>query len=239
MSENYARILITKKINSDEVLFARDIGLEIDCIPFIEISPKSNLSYIPDLINKKNYDGIIFTSKNAIEALKVNLGESEIKKILQGKTIYSVGRTTARSLAYFDINSEYPEKENSSALVNMINRDKKIKNAVYFCGNLRRSTVPDLLIKEGIVLDEIEVYETRENNPDVKDVYNYDGIGFYSPSAADSFFNQYSIDKSVPLFAIGPTTKDHIINKVQNPVIMTDTPGTRNLLTTMNEYFNR
>ena len=53
---------------------------------------------------------------------------------------------------------------------------------------------------------------------------DYDGILFFSPGAAESFFNGNNLPSKTTLFAIGKTTSDKLKTLSKNPVITADMP---------------
>lgn len=81
----------------------------------------------------------------------------------------------------------------------------------FFCGNLRRNTLPNALQLASIKYAEIEVYETilqpqRISTP-------LDGILFYSPSGVESYFNSNDYNNET-LFCIGTTTANALTSVV-------------------------
>jgi uroporphyrinogen-III synthase len=74
---------------------------------------------------------------------------------------------------------------------------------VFFCGNLRRSELPEALVQKGIAVKEIIVYKTSLAPVSINK--KYDAVIFFSPSAAESFFSRNSVPRNTALFVMGET----------------------------------
>jgi uroporphyrinogen-III synthase len=66
---------------------------------------------------------------------------------------------------------------------------------------------------------------------------HYQGILFFSPSGAHSFFSTNTIAVSVILFSIGKTTTATIESYCSNKVITSQWPGEANLIALAINYF--
>ena len=107
--------------------------------------------------------------------------------------------------------------------------------ASFFCGNIRRDELPQLLKSSGIALEEMVVYETTVTpHPIIKD---YHAVLFFSPSAVDSFFSVNKVVEHTILFAIGNTTARAIGNYSTNTIVKADTPEKDNLVKKAIAYF--
>ena len=81
-------------------------------------------------INTKEFDGLIFTSANAVRFLKLKNDEKNIK-------CYCVGNITERSLRLKGFTNTVAASGTVNALKNIIlNSEKKIKNLAYLCGDV-------------------------------------------------------------------------------------------------------
>ena len=81
-------------------------------------------------INTKDFDGLIFTSANAVRFLNLKNNEKNIK-------CFCVGNITERSLRLKGFNNTVAASGTVNALKNIIlNSDQKIKNLAYLCGDV-------------------------------------------------------------------------------------------------------
>src|SRR5882724_1442756 len=144
------------------------------------------------------------------------------------------GTTKKMIQTYFGENVIMDEADNALSLAAKIIRDD-IKNLVFFCGNQRRNELPNELASHHISVKELIVYETILTPQVVAGDHN--GILFFSPSAATSFFSVNNPGKETTLFAIGNTTADTIKKYSRNKIIVSNSPGKETLIENCIEYF--
>jgi uroporphyrinogen-III synthase len=152
-------------------------------------------------ISLEKYDAIIFTYRNGVLAL--NSVFTDWKKY----QIFTIGNSTAESVkklggeALFVCDDGYAKSL----------ADKLIKNYA----NLRflypraRTVAFDLaqtLHKNGIMIDEIVVYETQCNEAKMDPPEDNSVIIFSSPSTIECFFKRFGWRQSYKAIAIGKTT---------------------------------
>ena len=125
---------------------------------------------------------------------------------------------------------------NSAAeLAELIAANHLIDEVIFFCGDQRRDELPAILRQNSVEVNEIIVYQTIAVPHKITKLYN--GILFFSPSAAESFFSNNTIADRTILFAIGNTTATTIKKFTHNKIIISDAPGKENLVQKMMEYF--
>jgi uroporphyrinogen-III synthase len=190
---------------------------DIDVIPFTTIStelPESTQRQIKDILTKKAV--IIFTSSNAVRSVS-----SYMKEQPAGWTIFCIGNTTY-SLAkkYFGEENIRETASTASKLAEKIIPVINAEEVIFFCGNLRRSELPDALRKKGIEVKEIIVYKTSLVPVSINK--KYDAVLFFSPSAAESFFSRNSVPRNTALFVMGETTALSIKKFSTNKIITGD-----------------
>lgn len=187
MKSNKPAILCTGPVEESTLLSPEYKDATIDVIPFTAIStelPESTQRQVKDILSKKMV--VIFTSGNAVISVS-----SYMKKKPADWTIFCIGNTTY-SLAKKYFGEEYIKETASTAaklaekIIPVINE----KEVIFFCGNLRRTELPDALRKKGIELKEIIVYKTSLVPVSINK--RYDAVLFFSPSAAESFFSKNS-----------------------------------------------
>ena len=171
---------------------------------------------------------VIFTSQNAVEAIADNFMGSE----LNFEHIYCVGRRTKR-LIERNIGKVAHVENSASNLANYLADHIKNEEATYFCGNMRRDELPDILDKKGVTLNEVTAYQTLLSPNKLEK--NYDGLLFFSPSGIESFLSINSIDQEVA-FCIGATTAKEA-KKHFKTVVEAKLPSVESVLNSVNAYF--
>jgi uroporphyrinogen-III synthase len=215
------KILSTKKLSQTQKELLHHFI--VDEIELIEIS--FNISF--KLQNPiKN---AVFTSKNAIKGVFDRFSTEE----LQFENVYCVGDKTAQLLAQKNVKVTF--KANSAQeLADEILLNKEIEEVYFFCGNLRRNELPEILAENNIKVNEIEVYTT--NFKPVKIKNTYDGILFFSPSSVKSYLLK-NTDTQCVAFCIGNTTASEAIDDFEN-VFVADEPTVENVIESVNQYFD-
>ncbi|MEO8112565.1 MAG: uroporphyrinogen-III synthase, partial [Ginsengibacter sp.] len=174
----------------------------------------------------------VFTSMNAVEALR---------KFVPSKSswrVFCIGNTTKKLVKdIFGEGNLSGIGNNATALAENIVSDKGIKKVYFFCGDQRRDELPRKLKDNNIDIEELIVYKTIETAEKISKVY--DGILFFSPSAVHSFFLKNLISDETQVFAIGTTTADALKPFTQQPVIIADFPGKKNLVEQAINYFSK
>lgn len=225
MKGNKPTILCTGPVEDSLLLSPEYKDANIDVIPFTTIStelPESTQRQIKDILAKKMV--VIFTSSNAVKSVGTYM-----KKKPAGWTIFCIGNTT------YDLAKKYFGEENiketastASKLAEKILPVINEKEVIFFCGNLRRSELPDALRKKGIEVKEIIVYKTSLVPVSINK--RYDAVLFFSPSAAESFFSKNSVPRNTALFVMGETTAESIKKYSTNQIITGDEPDKNKLI---------
>jgi uroporphyrinogen-III synthase len=146
----------------------------------------------------------VFTSQNAVKAV---FEKNEVQPSVFRK-VFCVGTKTADFLEKKGVvvsgicNSAYE-------LAVLIAEEELKKNpndqmkVTFFCGNIRREELPNLLRENQIDVEEVEVYQTTLVPKKMKK--KYDGVLFFSPSAIQSYVSAGNSLETVA-FCIGNTT---------------------------------
>lgn len=224
------KILVTRKLNPEQLKFGENFNLVLTDKAFIHIEIHPILNEKLDLINHHSNACWIFTSQNAVKCV-----ENYLEKLKHHSKIkcFAVGEKTAESLSRIGIHAIVPKKHHSVALVDLLKKHK-VESCIYFTGNLRQNTISNYFIENGIDFEEIECYETLLNQPEI-DVSEYAGICFCSPSAVSSFFAKYSLAETIPCFAIGPTTAVKLI-EFSDHVILSESSNLYSMFETCHNY---
>jgi uroporphyrinogen-III synthase len=230
--QNRIQILSTRPIDPSQIKVAKDLGIDIDCISFIDTTPISNKDLtkkIKELLLTETT--VVFTSMSAVEAVACH-----ISKVRPDWKIYCIGITTNKLVKhYFGEGVIIGTATNATELAGLIVEDRKTNKLCFFCGDQRREELPAILRNNGIRVNEIEVYQTKEIIHNLNKQYH--GILFFSPSAASSFFKSNQLADSTIIFSIGTTTAAELASKTKNKIVVSDLPGKDQLVKKMIDYF--
>lgn len=230
--ERPVNILCTRPIDQSLINSARSKGNFIEVLSFIETTPLKTITLQQEIEDALGSAAtVVFTSMNAVEAVAAYLDGHQP----QWK-IYSIGTTTDQLInKYFGEGLVTGTAFNAADLAALIVKDSLAEKLIFFCGKQRRDELPAILRNNNIAVTEIEVYQTTAVPHKIDKAY--DGILFFSPSAAESFFSNNTVSPQTILFAIGNTTADAIKSFSDNKIIIADTAGKENLVKQMIAYF--
>ncbi|GAA4275085.1 uroporphyrinogen-III synthase [Aquimarina gracilis] len=214
---NQVTILSTKKLSASQKELLLNAGLGF--VEYDAIKIELLKAEIPE-----NVDNAIFTSKNAVKA--VFDSETNISNC------FCVGENTKRLL---EKNGQkvVETAQNASDLAQILIKKYKKETFLFFCGNLRRNELPELLTKNEVRFKEQIVYKTHSNSK--KFDRPFEGILFFSPSGVQSFVLDNNIDNSIA-FCIGNTTASEA-KKHTNNVIIANKPTVENVIVQAVKYF--
>jgi uroporphyrinogen-III synthase len=233
MPGNKIHILSTRALDIAIINKAAEDDVIIDVMPFIKTEEVINTDTekkIIELLQQKIT--AVFTSMNAVGAVKSYVSEHPYWKI------YCIGNATRKLVTeVFGEESIAGFANDGEQLSQVILEDKTLRKLFFFCGNIRRDTIPATLMNNGIMVEEIVVYITIETPARIQK--KYDGILFYSPSAVQSFFKANTISDKTELFAIGTTTANAIKQFSNKPVIIAEIPGKENLVDLAVKHFSK
>lgn len=235
MKENKTTILSTRPLAHTVMQVAEEQGIQIDIASFIETKntiDKTVGNRIVQLAAKEI--AVVFTSMNAAEAVIDFLKALDANP---GWTIYTLGGITGTIIkSYFTESEVFSSAINGAQLAQII-IDNQEEEVAFFCGNLRRDELPDVLNAQHIKVEELVVYETIETA--VKIEKDYSGILFFSPSAVKSFFSLNKITAATVLFAIGSTTAEELKRFSGNKVLVSTQPNKEHLAEQAMVYLNK
>lgn len=215
------KILSTKKLSGTQKELLNNFI--VDEIELIEIAFNTSIKLTNPIKNA------VFTSKNAVIGVFSQFSSEE----LQFENVYCVGDKTAQFLE--EKNVKVTVKANSAEeLADEMLLNKDIKEVYFFCGNLRRDELPEILSENNIKVNEVEVYSTNFKPTKIKSTY--DGILFFSPSSVKSYLLKNTDTQSVA-FCIGNTTASEAIDDFEN-VFVADEPTVENVIKSVNQYFD-
>ena len=231
--QNRIQILSTRPLHETLLQEAKQAGIDIDELSFIQTSPIQSLP-IQREIDEAFQQSItaVFTSMNAVEVVADQIKENKLSW-----KIYCIGTTTQQLVVnYFGQDAIAGTANDAASLAKLIIEDQPKGKLIFFCGDQRRDELPEILQQNSIKLKEIIVYQTTAIQHQIQKLY--DGILFFSPSGVESFFSNNQLTKKTILFAIGNTTAKEIKKHSDNEIVISDEPGKENLARKMMAYFN-
>lgn len=168
---------------------------------------------LPNVLNN-----VIFTSQHTVKiflktAQREEMDLSPIKAFCVGvKTAGLLEENGIEVIAY---------KSYAADLVEVIKNDFSELHFDFFCGNIRRDTIPDGLLNAGISFTETAVYKTQLNFQEWEQTF--DAVLFYSPSEVRSYFKKNELERNAIAICIGKTTAEEAEKHVSKVNISSDT----------------
>lgn len=230
---NKVSILSTVALDQRLIDKAADQGVLLNGVPFIQVAALDNTDIkeeVADLCSRTI--AAVFTSANAVRAI------SKTTKALQPAwNIYCIGHAT--QLAVLECFSAEAIKgmANDAATLAEIIKTELVPEVVFFCGDKRMDTLPDILRGEDVNVHEVVVYHTMETPQPISK--KYDAILFFSPSSVHSFFAVNKVAAEVVLFAIGTTTASALQKHTNNKMIIGNTPSKEEMIADAINYFHK
>jgi uroporphyrinogen-III synthase len=141
----------------------RKLGAQVIEIPFIEIrKPRSYKPLDAALKNLREYDWLILTSVNGVEALWERLEKLGIgNRGLQHLKFAAIGPATKKSIEQRGLRVQVMPKEYvAESVVASLRRQVKGKRVLLARARVARDVIPHELRKLGATVDVVEAYET-------------------------------------------------------------------------------
>lgn len=172
---------------------------------------------------------VLITSKNVIKSL---IQSTQIS-ILRDKDIYCVGSSVPQLLEPYGISVQgsFP---NAYALGEHI-VSQNISKATFLCGNKSRPELPDLLKKNNIKFQKIELYTTVLTPHKLDE--SFDALLFFCPSAVESYLTDHQITTE-KIICIGQTTAS-AVRPFSNHIILADQHKVSSVIHKTIELFQR
>ncbi len=227
-------ILSTKKLLPNQKKALLDNNFQLIEEDFIETIIKNFDFYSFEGVSEEEHlkvnDNLIFTSQNAVLSVLQHPKCDELKS----KNVFSVGMKTKDLLTEngFNVIAYTGYAADLAEIISLVYSKEKY---TFFSGNLRRDVLPNILKENGILFNEIEVYETIITSKKIKS--KVDGILFFSPSAVKSYFKLNTIKEEI-CFCIGETTVEAFDNKKVKNIIIAEKPSIENVIDEVIEYYN-
>lgn len=216
-------VLVTRPASSagEFIALLEAAGARVIHLPTVEISdPDSWEECDRAIINLRQYDGVFFTSKNAVEKFvgRVNALSGEAFVLLTRRAIYAVGEKTEEALEELGIPvTAAPEIYSAEELGTLFTREQvEGRRFLFPKSKIARDILPNALRELNAVVDEVVVYKTvAPQQWDLDSVRNalvngsVDVVTFFSPSSVRNFVQMmgHRCVVHVPIAVLGPTTE--------------------------------
>jgi uroporphyrinogen-III synthase len=141
----------------------RKLGAEVVEIPFIEIrKPRSYKSLDSALRNLREYDWLILTSVNGVDALWDRLRKLRLtRKHLEHLKVAAIGPATSNAITKRGIKVDVvPEEYVAESVVKSLRKEIAGKRVLLARARVARDVIPRELTKLGAEVDVVEAYET-------------------------------------------------------------------------------
>ncbi len=233
MPEHSIHILCTRPVDHSLVEEAKQRGIALDVLSFIETEPIRDIEVQQEIEwASVEQATVVFTSMNAVES---------VTEMLEGFvpewSIYCMGHKTKQLVTtYFGAGSISATADNAVELADRIIETEEPEEVIFFCGNQRRDELPRKLREQNISVNEIVVYQTIAIEHTIEK--KYDAVLFFSPSAVESFFKKNKLTDKTIVFAIGNTTSETVQKYCSNRIIISRSPGKDELVEQALEYFS-
>ncbi len=212
---------------------AAEHGIGLDIMSFIEISSgtgKELWTEVEELCSLPVT--AVFTSANAVRAIAQVAQNSK-----PDWNIYCLGNATAKAVCEsFDEHSIKGRANDASELGTLIVAHD-VCEVVFFCGDKRLDTLPEILHSNDISVHELVVYHTAETP--AKMAKQYDGILFFSPSGVSSFFSINHAEPGTVFFAIGHTTANALGEYTSDKPVISRMHSKEGLIDEAIQYFKK
>lgn len=166
-------------------------------------------------------DLLLFTSQNAVKSVLNSEGLASVKK----RPAICVGEKTASLLCQHGWEVLF-FKPYAADLANEIRQKVAGQKITFFCGNLRRDTLPEFFKHYQMAFEEIQVYRTVYAPKKIQGKPY--GVLFFSPSEVKSYVLENQITTEW-LFCIGTTTAQEAQKHSQN-LVLADRPTVESLV---------
>lgn len=141
----------------------RKLGAQVTEIPFIEIrKPRSFRPLDTALKNAREYDWLILTSVNGVDALWTRLRAVDLtRKHLRHLRIAAIGPATKKAIVEHGLQvNVMPDEYVAESVVRRLRSQVKGQKILLVRAKVARDVIPRELRKAGAVVDVVEAYET-------------------------------------------------------------------------------
>ena len=226
-------ILLTRPLEdcSEMIVKFKSLGHQVSHLPLLSVE-----EVVHDEINFSDFNGVIFTSANAVKFLN----HDEINKTIK---CFCVGEATEKKARSFGFQNTIAAEGNVSNLKELIlqNHGSSDGQLLYVSGERISVDLDQQLIKEGYTIKRIINYRVNHNQNFIEDFIRElkqnmpDMVYVYSQNSGSSFLNFIKIHQleslwmDTNLMCIGEKTSS-ILNEIKWKKIFLFNPGEEEFL---------
>jgi len=205
-----------------------DLGADVLEVPTIKITePLEKMAIVDALLEINSYDWLIFTSANGVTAFfDLFFKRFQDLRDLGGARIAAVGPKTAEKLRELHLQVDLmPEEYVGKKIVAAFKKYQDIENVkmCLFRAEVANRELPDALMEEGAIVDDIAIYRTVAETEDRIGAAarlheeGADWVTFTSSSTVQHFHTRFDLPKLMKKFpqlklaSIGPETSKAIV----------------------------
>lgn len=217
----------------------RKEGFDVRSIPVLEFDFVNPDGLREALEHPNNYDGLIFTSPRAVDAIGEAMPWLPSENVLwHNKSVYAVGSGTAEALRSIGFEPDGEESGSAETLANIISKRSFDRPLLFLSGDRRRDVLPTRLRSAGIQIEELCVYENRSRSPVGWPTEQVpDWVVFFSPSGFEAIREEWEERlRGVRIAAIGPTTAEVLGSAGVVVATVAGEPSPRALVEALREY---
>lgn len=246
-------VLVTRTADASEEMIAllESRGARVVNLPAISIIDPDSWDDADRAITRLDeYDGIFFTSKNAVERFLRRVREisADNQSRMHQLEIYAVGEKTEEALeqAGFRV-THTPEVFSAEALAeSMADRQVAGKRFLFPRSNIGKDVIPTFLREMGAEVDEVIVYRNvppqQQNLEVVRNALLHgeiDVVTFFSPSAVRHFLQMMGAKslEQTRIAVIGPSTQSAAESLGLSVDMIAKHATAESLVETIAEYF--
>ena len=167
------------------------------------------INYLESDIDLKDYDALIFTSKNAIYSL------NSFNKTWKELDSYAIAPKTAEIVKKLNGKLKFTGKtSHGNEFAMELIEELKDKKVLYVRAKKVVSNLVEILKKNNILISELITYETSCKEALNITIERDSIIIFTSPSSVECFFKNYTWHKNMKAVAIGKTTAKYFPKEI-------------------------
>ena len=204
------KILFTRPIDETSRKVLYEAQLDFTETSFLRYTPS-----VSDEVLKAIRAGLsqhlVFTSQNAVRIFFQTLDNQRLK-LPQSTQCYAISGSTKTMLQKFN-HAPTLTADSAKQLARVILKKGGIQDVTFVCGNLRLPDLPNILIKNGVQVQDLVVYRTEWTPLSIRTPY--DAIVFFSTSAVDSFLINNKLTSDMLFFTLRKTTATYLKKKIK------------------------
>lgn len=244
---NIKNILITQpKPSSEKSPFfelERKYGVKLDFEPLISIVPISGKDFRKQKINISRFNGVIFTSRNAIDHFFRTCEENKVT-VSQDTKYFCITEAVALYLQKFILYRKrkvfYGTDGTNKSLFDVMSKHKDNISFLYVCSeNQQDNNIVNWLKSNNCDFELAFMYRSETN--DIKKTVgdkHYDVVCFFTPSGIRSWFDNFPKFKQngMVVGTFGENTRAEAIKSGLNPEIIAPQPKSPSMITALDHY---